>query len=98
MGIKAIAKARNDVATVKLLVKHPMASGKIGGGKGDPKYINHLTVKHGGRLVYDMYPTSAVSKNPYIKFAFKGAKKGDTITVEWKDNTGATEKKDIKLK
>ena len=98
MGIKAIAKAKQDIAIVKLLVKHPMASGKIGGGKGDPKYINHLTVKHGGRLVYDMYPTSAVSKNPYIKFAFKGAKKGDTITVEWKDNTGATEKKDIKLK
>jgi len=98
MGIKAIAKVKNDIATVKLLVKHPMASGKIGGGKGDPKFINHLTVKHGNRLVYDMYPTSAVSKNPYIKFAFKGAKKGDKITVEWKDNTGATEKKDIKLK
>ncbi len=98
MGIKAIAKVKKDIATVKLLVKHPMASGKIGGGKGDPKFINHLTVKYGGRVVYDMYPTSAISKNPYIKFAFKGAKKGDKITVEWKDNTGASEKKDIKLK
>ncbi len=98
MGIKAIAKVKKDIATVKLLVKHPMASGKIGGGKGDAKYINHLTVKYGGRVVYDMYPTSAISKNPYIKFAFKGAKKGDKITVEWKDNTGASEKKDIKLK
>ncbi len=98
MGIKAIAKVKNDVATVKLLVKHPMASGKIGGGKGDPKFINHLTVKLGSRLVYDMYPTSAVSKNPYIKFVFKGAKKGDVLTVAWKDNTGASETKDIKLK
>jgi len=98
MGIKAIAKVKNDIATVKLLVKHPMASGKIAGGKGEAKYINHLSVKHGGRVVFDMYPTSAISKNPYIKFAFKGAKKGDMITVEWKDNTGATEKKDVKLK
>ena len=98
MGIKAIAKVKNDIATVKLLVKHPMASGAISGGKGKPKYINHLTVKHGARLVYDMYPTSAVSKNPYIKFAFKGAKKGDTITVWWQDNTGKSETRDIKLK
>ena len=98
MGIKAIAKVRNGVADVKLLVKHPMASGKIGGGKGDPKFINHLSVKLGSRLVYDMYPTSAISKNPYIRFGFKGAKKGDKITVEWKDNTGASEKKEIKLK
>jgi len=96
MGIKA--KVKNDIATVKLLVKHPMKSGKLGGGKGESKYINHLSVKHGGRVVYDMYPTSAISKNPYIKFAFKGAKKGDMITVNWTDNTGATEKKDIKLK
>ena len=98
MGIKAIAKVKNDVATVKLLIKHPMNPGKISGGKGATKFINHLTAKAGSRLVYDMYPTSAISKNPYIKFAYKGAKKGDMITVEWVDNTGATEKKDIKLK
>jgi len=98
MGIKAIAKVKNGVADVKLLVKHPMASGTISGGKGAPKYINHLTAKLGSRLVYDMYPTSAISKNPYIRFGFKGAKKGDVITVEWKDNTGASDKKDIKLR
>lgn len=98
MGIKAIAKAKNDIATVKLLVKHPMSPGSIAGGKKPPKFITHLTAKAGSRLVYDMYPTSAVSKNPYIKFAYKGAKKGDVITVEWVDNTGASEKADIKLK
>ena len=98
MGIKAIAKVRNDVATVKLLVKHPMSSGSIVKGNKPPKYITHLTAKAGSRLVYDMYPSSAVSKNPYIKFAYKGAKKGDVITVKWVDSTGASDKADIKLK
>jgi len=98
MGIKAIAKVKKDIATVKLLVKHPMEPGSIAGGKKPSKYITHLTVKHGDKMVYEMYPTSAISKNPYVKFAFKGAKKGDMIQVEWFDNTGATEKKDIKLK
>ena len=98
MGIKAIAKVKKEIATVKLLVKHPMEPGAIAGGKKPTKYINHMTVKHGDKVVFDMYPTSAIAKNPYIKFAFKGAKKGDMITVEWFDNTGASEKKDIKLK
>ena len=98
MGIKAIAKVKNDVATIKLLIKHPMEPGAIAGGKKPTKYIKYLTVKHGKKMVFEMYPTSAVSKNPYIKFAFMGAKKGEMITVEWFDNTGASEKKDIKLK
>lgn len=33
MGIKSIAKVKNDVATVKLLVKHPMEPGSIAGGE-----------------------------------------------------------------
>lgn len=98
MGIKVIAKVKDDVATVKLLVKHPMDPGSVAGSKKPEKFINHLTVKYGDKLVYDMYPTGSVSKNPYIKFAFKGAKKGDNILVEWVDNTGETEKQEAPLK
>lgn len=104
MGIKAIAKVKGDVAEVKLLIKHPMESGrKMVDGKMtyDPKkakYINSLTITHDGKVVYNMESSSAISKNPFIKFEFKGAKKGDEITVDWKDNTGATEKESFKLK
>jgi sulfur-oxidizing protein SoxZ len=30
----------------------------------------------------------AVSKNPYLQFAFKGGKAGDKIVVTWTDNRG----------
>ena len=97
MGIKAIAKAKDNVATVKLLVKHPMQmENKEKNQK--PEFIEQLTVKHDGNTVYSMYPSMGVSKNPYIKFMFKGAKSGDTITVSWKDNTGKSETKDFKLR
>jgi sulfur-oxidizing protein SoxZ len=33
---------------------------------------------------------SAVSKNPFLQFAVKGAKAGDKIAVTWKDNKGDT--------
>jgi len=32
--------------------------------------------------------SGGVSKNPYIAFRFKGAKKGDTVQLSWTDNKG----------
>jgi sulfur-oxidizing protein SoxZ len=29
-----------------------------------------------------------ISKNPYLAFKVKGAKKGDKVVVNWVDNTG----------
>jgi sulfur-oxidizing protein SoxZ len=31
-----------------------------------------------------------VAKNPYLQFTVKGAKAGDKITINWKDNKGDT--------
>jgi hypothetical protein len=33
----------------------------------------------------------AVSKDPYVKFSFKGAQKGDDLMVSWVDNNGASD-------
>lgn len=97
MSIRAIASAKNDVATVKLLVKHSMQM-ENKEKEQKSKYIEELKVINKGDVVYEMFPTTGVSKNPYIKFKFKGAKPGDSFTVEWKDNTGETAKQDFKLK
>ncbi|VAX04518.1 Sulfur oxidation protein SoxZ, partial [hydrothermal vent metagenome] len=39
----------------------------------------------------------AVSKNPYLSFKFKGAAKGDTITISWNDNKGESATADAKV-
>jgi sulfur-oxidizing protein SoxZ len=31
---------------------------------------------------------AAVAKNPFLQFTVKGAKAGDKITINWKDNKG----------
>jgi sulfur-oxidizing protein SoxZ len=38
-----------------------------------------------------------ISKDPYVKFAFKGAKKGDELKVTWSDNKGATDTTTAKI-
>ena len=34
---------------------------------------------------------TAVSKDPYVKFSFKGGNKGDDLRISWVDNKGASD-------
>lgn len=82
-----------DTVDMKLMVKHPMESGlrRDEEGKRIPAhYIETLVVKCGGRVVLDAHLGMAVSENPYVAFSFRGAQKGDPISVTWVDNHGDT--------
>jgi sulfur-oxidizing protein SoxZ len=39
----------------------------------------------------------AVSKDPYVKFAFKGGKKGDDLKISWVDNKGQSDTTTAKI-
>ena len=41
---------------------------------------------------------TAVSKNPYLSFKFKGAKAGDTLKISWVDNLGKSDSVEAKIK
>jgi len=100
--IKIKAKIKGDVAEVKALMPHPMESGvRIDSetGKAVPKhYIKEVVCKHNGTVVNTAFWGTAVSKNPYMAFKFKGAKAGDKVEISWTDNTGDTSVSDIELK
>ncbi len=41
-----------------------------------------------GRTVLSAQWGTAVSKNPFLSFKFKGGAKGDRIAISWMDNRG----------
>jgi sulfur-oxidizing protein SoxZ len=99
-GIRIKAKAKQGVAEVKVLAKHPMDTGmaKDKAGKTIPaRYIESLTARVGGEVVFDGHLGPAVSKNPYVKFYYAG-QAGDVITLHWIDSTGQEEKKEATVK
>ena len=49
-------------------------------------FITELVAKHNDKVVLQSEFGTAVSKNPYLAFRFKGGNKGDKVTVSWKDN------------
>ncbi len=88
--VRAIAGA--DTTEVQTLVQHPMDSGFVKDSKGElvpPHFIQVVQFEHDGKSVFTALWGPAVSKDPYLKFTFKGGKKGDDLKISWVDNKGA---------
>jgi sulfur-oxidizing protein SoxZ len=98
--IRVRAIANGDITEVQALIQHPMDSGYVKDARGQtipPHFIQQLTFEHDGKAVFVADWGPAVSKDPYVKFAFKGAKKGDDLKVSWVDNKGASDATTAKI-
>jgi sulfur-oxidizing protein SoxZ len=87
------AQVAGDKATVRVLMAHDMESGQRKDSAGNlvpAWYINEVSATHNGKVVLTAEWGPAVSKNPFLQFAVKGAKAGDKIAVTWKDTKGDT--------
>ena len=91
--MKIRAFLANDTVEMKVMAKHPMESGlrrDLDGNRIPAHYIETLVVKCKDRVVLDAYLGMAVSENPFVAFSFRGAQKGDPVSVTWVDNRGDT--------
>jgi sulfur-oxidizing protein SoxZ len=89
--IRVRAIASGDTTEVQALVQHPMDSGFVKDADGNlipPHHIEVVLFEHAGKPVFTALWGPAVSKDPYVKFSFKGGQKGDDLTVSWVDNKG----------
>ena len=99
-SIRVRATSNGDITEVQALIQHPMDSGFVKDAKGEiipPHFIKELTFEHNGKRVFVADWGGGVSKDPYVKFAFKGGKKGDELKVSWSDNKGATDSTTAKI-
>ena|ERR1043165_7552703 len=98
--IRVRATANGDNTEVQALMQHPMDSGLVKDAQGNlipPRFIQELTFEHDGKAVFVANWGPAVSKDPYVKFAFNGGKKGDELKISWIDNKGATDTTTAKI-
>jgi sulfur-oxidizing protein SoxZ len=86
------AQVQGDKTVVRALLAHEMESGqrKDEAGRVIPAwFIQSVQATHNGRVVFGAHLGTAVSKNPFIQFSFKGGKPGDKLAITWIDNRGA---------
>lgn len=90
------AKIKNQLTYVRVLAKHPMETGhRINNKTGETipaKYIQELRCEHNNKVVFLAQLGISVSRDPFLSFSFKGAKKGDLLMLRWNDSTGDIEK------
>ena len=89
MRIRAVAK--DGGVNVKILMSHAMETGqrKDEAGKTIPAhYIQEVSATWQGKVVLSAHWGTAISKNPFLEFNFKGGQKGERIQVTWTDNKG----------
>ena len=94
------ATENGGVTEVKILMKHDMESGqrKDATGKVIPAWhINTVTAKVKDKEVFAAQFGPAVSKDPFLNFKFKGAAKGEKISVTWLDNRGDTRTDEVAI-
>ncbi len=94
------ASVNEGVTEVKVLMQHEMETGlrKDVDGKLVPAWhITELKALHNGKTVLEGQFGTAVSKNPYLVFRFKGGVPGDKISVNWIDNKGDTRSDEVEI-
>jgi sulfur-oxidizing protein SoxZ len=93
--IRVKAVSSGGRTQVQSLIRHPMDSGFVKDRKtGKPIPAHHIEVLQfelGGKTVFTAFWGPAISKDPYLKFSFKGGKKGDELKISWVDNKGASD-------
>ena len=93
--IRLKTKIRDNVTTVRAIIRHPMETGfRVSDetGKLIPEhYIKNVLVKHNDNIILSCDWSRAVSKNPYLSFMFENSKAGDKIVISWFDTEGNTD-------
>ena len=89
--MKIRASVVGDSTEVKAIMNHEMETGlrKDAQGKTVPAwFIQTVTATYGGRTVLSAQWGTAVAKNPFLAFRFKGGAKGEKVEITWVDNRG----------
>jgi len=92
-NMKMRAKLTGEVAEVKVIISHPMETGRKKDDFGvliPAHFIQLVTATLNDKPVLEMQWGTGISKNPYLTFYLKGAKVADKIVVTWFDNLGKT--------
>jgi sulfur-oxidizing protein SoxZ len=89
MRIRAVVK--DGAVNVKILMSHEMETGQRKDSAGKPipaHFIQQVSATWQGKVVLSANWGTAVAKNPFLEFSFKGGQKGEKIQVTWTDNKG----------
>ncbi|MBI1397517.1 MAG: thiosulfate oxidation carrier complex protein SoxZ [Betaproteobacteria bacterium] len=98
--MKIRANSDGTETEVKILMSHPMETGRRKDEDGNPvpaHFIRNITVTHGDVVVLSAQWGPAISANPFLSFRFRGGVPGEMVKVAWRDNLGDTKSQEAMI-
>ena len=89
MKIRAVSAGEST--EIKVLMNHEMETGQRKDAKGETIpawFIQNVLVSWNGKTVLSAQWGTAIAKNPFLSFKFKGGAKGEKVQITWMDNRG----------
>jgi sulfur-oxidizing protein SoxZ len=96
--MKMRAQLKGGVTEVKVLIGHPMETGRRKNDLGEfipANFVQLVNASLNGKIVFEAQWGTGISKNPYLTFHLNHAKAGDVVVVIWTDNHGKTGRGEI---
>ena len=96
-SMKIRAKLTDDTAEIKLIISHPMETGRKKDDFGlliPAHFIQLVTITVNDKTVLETQWGTGIAKNPYLTLKVKGVKPGDKVTVIWHDILGESASQD----
>lgn len=89
---KMRVKLKDKVALVKVLIRHPMETGrrkdKVTGRTIPRHFIREIRCDYNGETVLSADWNWGVARNPYLSFRILEAESGGKVRIQWVDNLG----------
>jgi sulfur-oxidizing protein SoxZ len=96
--MKVKAKVKDGIVEVKAMFKHDMLSYQEAERKKvAANFLTYIIATVGSDTVFEMSSSQFVSKDPFIKFTFKGAA-GDEVVIKTVDLLGNKEEDKVTVK
>lgn len=93
--IKIRSKRRANGIEIRILITHPMATGRkrdLDTGEYIPEhFIQQLTIELNEKIIVFGTMAAGISKNPFFSFMLSDAVAGAILSVHWVDNLGNEE-------
>jgi sulfur-oxidizing protein SoxZ len=96
--MKVKAKEKSGIVEIKAMFKHEMLSYQEAERKKvATNFLTHIIATVGSETVFEMSVSQFVSKDPFIKFTYKGSK-GDEVVIKTVDLLGNKEEDKVVVK
>lgn len=96
-SIKVRVERSGDVATVRVLINHPMLAAQQAEATGGAHYITDLEIERAGASVLRADWGPGIARNPLVVFRCQVATGAAALRIRWRDNRGGSDELTVTL-